>query len=217
MAAEPGLQQNGKKSSRGGNAAIIESMVFHELTEEQLERTVSSLRTLRIEQVTYAVLTGGEGLLEPDEWDHHDWHEPTMGCQLTTDVGVEFTLIWNHSFGCYGLEVFDQPIDAFLARTGEPAGPHIVTVGDHPLWSALLGREITGTEVVWMQWVSSQATPAWVRLDFAPSDRVPDEQFSVWFVAGCWREERFAIATDDVTVMFDKAMAEKAGLLPVDQ
>jgi hypothetical protein len=217
MIVTPGQWWTGKESPLDRIAAIIESMAFHQLTDEQLEHTVSSLRTLRIAQVTYAVLTGGQDLLEPNEWDYRAWHEPTMGCQLTTDTGVEFTLTWHHSFGCYGLEVFDQPIDDFLARTGEPAGPHILTVGDHPQWSMLLGREITGTEVAWMQWVSSDATPAWVRLDFAPSGQLSDEQRSVWFVAGCWRGDRFSIATDDVTVIFDKATATKAGLLPIDQ
>jgi hypothetical protein len=204
-----------------------------DLTAAQLERTVASLRGLRIEKVTYALLTGGADGNVPEDWDYAAWHRPTMGCQLTTNTGVEFALVWESSFGEYGVEVFDQSIDGFVAGVGEPYGTAMVSAGDHPRWQALLGREITDTEVGWIRWLSGEPTPLWVRLDFEPvvpnskgsnlrrsnskgsNSRGPDSQEpdSVWFAAGRWDQDGFDTRTDDVTIIFDRAEAAGAELV----
>ena len=71
------------------------------------------------------------------------------------------------------------------------------------------------TELAWIEWVSEDATPVWIRLDFAPVHD-PDDPHgpdSVWLVAGHWTQGRFAIATDDLTVIFDEAEAARANLV----
>lgn len=184
------------------------------LTAAQLERVIASLRGLRISSVDYAVLTGGSDGHAVLDWDYGTWHEPTMGIQLRPDNGALFTLTWGSSFGCYGLEVHDRGIDDFLARVGEPSGPALVSVGGHPCWRALLGRQITGTELAWVEWVSSDATPCWLRLDFAAdADRSSSSPESVWISVGRWERDRFAFATDDVTVIFDRAEAARTEIM----
>jgi hypothetical protein len=108
-----------------------------------------------------------------------------------------------------------------------------VSAGDHPRWQALLGREITDTEVGWIRWLSGEPTPLWVRLDFEPvvpnskgsnlrrsnskgsNSRGPDSQEpdSVWFAAGRWDQDGFDTRTDDVTIIFDRAEAAGAELV----
>ena len=76
-------------------------------------------------------------------------------------------------------------------------------------WQPLLGRETTNAEVAWMEWLSGDPTVYWVRLDFAPSGPSPSKPESVWLIAGRWERDRFVLASDDVTVAFDRLEAER--------
>jgi hypothetical protein len=167
------------------------------------------LRGLRVVAVDYAVLTGGADGREVDEWDYEYWHEPTMGVQLRSDIDVTFTFTWGSSFGYHCLEAHDRGIGEFLTHVGEPGGPVVVSVGDHVCWQPLLGREITDAELAWMNWVSGDPPVYWLRLDFAPVGPSPSEPESVWLIAGCWERDRFVLASDDVTVAFDRLEAER--------
>lgn len=147
--------------------------------------------------MSYAVLAHGEDGLEPETWDYIDWHEATMGCQLTTGTRTEFTFTWHNTFGCYGLEVFEQPLESFPSGVGEPWRPATIIVDCHPRWAALLGREIIGTEIMWHEVNPAETLPLWVRLDFAPADQDRPGSDSAWFLGGA----------DDVMVVFDRAAA----------
>ncbi|MEY9861761.1 hypothetical protein ABH935_007404 [Catenulispora sp. GAS73] len=187
-------------------------MATPHLARAQLESIVASLRGLRITRVEYALMTGADELgHEPLTWDYDAWHEPTHGCQLTTDAGV-FTFIWGSTFGCYGLEVFDRSIGEFIINIGEPWGPIVLPVGDHPRWQRLLGREIVNTELAWVDWSSGAATPCWVRLDLAAEQQEGASE-SVWIAAGRWDRDRFLFATDDVTTVFDHGEATRTGIM----
>lgn len=186
------------------------------LAAEPLKLTVASLISQRIAAVMYAALTGGADGHEPEAWDHGDWHEPTMGCQVTTDAGAQFTLIWNHTFGCYGLEVFEQPLTDFLVDVGEPWFPHAFAVDDHQRWAPLIGREIIDAEMSWIEFEAFEPRPLWIRLDFAPTEQDPPGRpgrDSVWIAAGCSRGQEFALGSDDVMVVFDQATADQVGLV----
>src|SRR6185312_12659147 len=100
------------------------------------------------------------------------------------------------------------------ARVGEPWGPALLRVGGHARWRPLLGREIIGTELVWAEWVSSDPTPCWLRLDLAPRDEhPPSDPGSVWISVGRWEHDRFTFAADDVTVIFDAAEAARTRIM----
>ena len=72
----------------------------------------------------------------------------------------------------------------------------------------LLGREIVGTGLVWVEWVSSDPTPCRLRFDLAAGDEYSSSfPKSVWTSAGRRERDRFAFATDDVMVIFDPAEA----------
>ena len=185
-------------------------MAVPRLTQAQLERVVAALRGLRITGVDYALLTGGTDGREVLDWDYGLYHEPTMGLQLTSDIEVAFTFTWGSSFGCYSLEAHARGIGDFLARVGEPCGPTVVSIDHHPRWRHLLDREITDTELAWIEWVSGHPTVCWIRLDLAPADPRSSEPDSIWIIAGRWEGDNFLFATDDVTVIFDRAEAVRA-------
>ncbi|MEE1783791.1 hypothetical protein PUR71_12865 [Streptomyces sp. SP17BM10] len=175
---------------------------------------MASLRGLRITGVEYALMTGrDEGGREPLTWDYGTSHEAAHGCQLTTDIGVVFTFTWGSAFGRYGLEVFDRPVEEFLVNIGESWGPVVLPVVGHPHWQQLLGREIVDTELAWVDWVSGDATPCWVRLDLGPDAMLRTTPESVWIAAGRWEGDRFLFATDDVTVIFDRAEAIRTAIM----
>lgn len=54
------------------------------------------------------------------------------GASSSPPTSAVFTVIWDNSFGCYGLELYDRPINGFLARVGEPWGFALLPVSDHP-------------------------------------------------------------------------------------
>lgn len=177
-----------------------------------LERLVASLRGLRITAVDYAVLTCGQDGQQPQEWDYDTRHEPSMGCQITTDIAGPFSFIWDSTFGGYGLELHHRPLDQFLANLGEPYGPILVSVGRHPCWQALLDRHIVDTGLGWIEWVSGDPSPCWIRLDLEPDNPPSSRSQSVWLVAGRWHARGYSLATDDVAVIFDRVEAVRAGI-----
>jgi hypothetical protein len=175
---------------------------------------LASLRGIRIAAVEYALMTGSDqGEDAPLTWDYGMWHEPTHGCRLVTDLGVVFAFTWGATFGCYGLEVVDRPIEEYLVNIGEPYGPAVLPVGGHPRWQGLLGREIVDTELGWIQWVSGDPTPYWVRPDLGPDESSGSTPQSVWIAAGRWGGDRFLCGTDDVTVIFDRGEAVRTAII----
>ena len=109
---------------------------------------MASQRGLRITGVEYALMTGSdESGREPLTWDYDTWHEPTYGCQLAVDIGVVFTFTWGNTFGCYGLEVVDRPIEGFLVNIGEPCGPAVLS----------LAVILAGSDC----WGGKSSTPSW--------------------------------------------------------
>lgn len=177
-----------------------------------LQRLVASLRGLRITAVDYAVLTCGQDGHQPQDWDYDTRHEPSMGCQITTDIADRFAFVWDNTFGSYGVELHHRPLDQFLAHLGEPYGPILVPVGEHPRWQALLDRHITETELGWIEWASGDPSPCWIRLELEPDNPASGKAESVWLFAGRWHAHGYSLATDDITVIFDRAEAVQAGI-----
>ena len=101
-------------------SAIIVPVSAIMTTARQLERTVASLRGLRIEHVACAVLAGGHDGREPEQWDRHTWHEPTYGCQLTTHIAVAFSFIWNNSFSGTGSKSSTGPSRTSRSTSASP-------------------------------------------------------------------------------------------------
>lgn len=115
--------------------------------EKNLRAVVSGLRGQRLADVVYYPLASEEddGWVT-EQWDFGDWHEPTMGVELTTDVGHRYSAIWNNAFTCYGLEVFRQPMTDFV-RIGPSWGA--VAVSDHPRWAGLIGQKLIHVDTCW--------------------------------------------------------------------
>lgn len=65
----------------------------------------------------------------------------------------------------------------------------------------------------WVEWVSNDSTPCLLRLDFGPDERGLGNPESIWFAAGPWERDRFAIATDDVTVIFERTEAARTRMI----
>ena len=74
-----------------------------------------------------------------------------------------------------------------------------------------LAASVTRIALAWIDWVSGETTPCWVRLDVADDDLRGIE--SVWIAAGRWDRDRFAIASEEVTVIFDRAEAERTEIM----
>jgi hypothetical protein len=168
------------------------------------------LRGRRVRRVVYYPLTGGEDGCEVEDWDFGPWHQPTMGVELFTDDGACFSAVWGNSFNHYGLEVFPEPMTTHLTLMGEPYGPALVEVTDHPRWSSLVGRTLTHVGIAWSE-------------DPTGGIRVPDaiqlcsRERTVWIAAGRpadWPPgEKYHLGTDDVMVIFTVECAGKVGIL----
>jgi hypothetical protein len=168
------------------------------------------LRGRRVRRVVYYPLTGGEDGCEVEDWDFGPWHQPTMGVELFTDDGACFSAVWGNSFDHYGLEVFPEPMTTHLALVGEPYGPALVEVTDHPRWSSLVGRTLTHVGIAWSE-------------DPKGGIRSPDaiqlcsRERTVWIAAGRpadWPPgETYHLGTDDVMVIFTVECAGKVGIL----
>ncbi|MGW0927737.1 hypothetical protein [Streptomyces sp. NPDC002644] len=173
-------------------------------------RLVACLRGRTVVSVDYFVLTSGEDGTDPDEWDHGAWHEPTMGVELTVDDGDTYSAVWGSTFDHYGLELYPAPMRDFLSRVDEPGGPARVTVTEHPRWAGIVTAPIEHSRVQWcgQEQRARGPVPAALRLRTATGQ--------VWIAAGrsatYTSDGPFHLGTDDVLVIFDTEVAERAGL-----
>ncbi|MFD3455424.1 hypothetical protein ACFWVC_25030 [Streptomyces sp. NPDC058691] len=181
-----------------------------ELTEDEYERSVESLRGARLVEVTYYPLSCGDDGTEVEEWDFGVWHEPTMGVGLLAENGTRYSAVWGHSFDYYGLEVYREPMSNHLTMIGQPGGTPAVVVTDHPSWSGLIGVPLVGADILWSEGDSG------VRLPVAVELRAPAA--TAWLVSGRsvqWPPDgRFWLGTDDVMTVFTHESAAAVGLSP---
>ncbi|MET9879170.1 hypothetical protein ABZZ36_31770 [Actinacidiphila glaucinigra] len=181
-----------------------------ELTEDEYERSVESLRGARLVEVTYYPLSCGDDDADIEEWDFGVWHQPTMGVGLLAEDGTQYSAVWGHSFDHYGLEVFRGPMSDHLNMIGQPGGTAAVVVTDHPRWSGLIGVPLVGADILWSEGDSG------VRLPVAVELRAPAA--TAWLVAGRpaqWPPDgRFWLGTDDVMTVFTHEAAVAVGLSP---
>lgn len=141
------------------------------------------------------------------EWDHGDWHHAVMGVGLTTRTGPA-SVLWTSTFHEYGVEVFPDPMTAFL-RQGED-GPESWSATDHPEWRARVGQPVTAATTHWEQIDLGPArtgdgrivepartvpAPTALRLDFAAGP--------VWFIAAIPQDDgALFIPGDEIVVAF---------------
>ncbi|MGW2788241.1 hypothetical protein ACWC3X_45120, partial [Streptomyces populi] len=181
-----------------------------ELTEDEYERSVESLRGARLVEVTYCPLSCGDDDADIEEWDFGVWHQPTMGVGLLAEDGTQYSVVWGRSFDHYGLEVFRGPMFDHLNGIGQPGGTPAVVVTDHPRWSRLIGVPLVGADILWSEGDSG------VRLPVAVELRAPAS--TAWLVAGRpvqWPPDgRFWLGTDDVMAVFTHDAAVAIGLSP---
>lgn len=180
------------------------------MTAESYERLVAGLSGRMVLKVDYFVLMTGDEGNEPDEWDYGTWHEPTMGIELTVDPGVTYSATWNHTFGHYGLELYQAPMSDRLLNIGNPGSSARVSVTDHPLWAGIIAAPIESCRILW-------SDP-----EHGPVTRIPEAIHlqtitgQVWIAAGRAADYppngRFQLCTDDVLVVFDTETATRAGL-----
>ncbi|MFB7378857.1 hypothetical protein ACFC6U_40745 [Kitasatospora purpeofusca] len=182
------------------------------LTFDSYERLVAGLRGRTVVAVEYFVLVGGSEGTDPEEWDYGAWHEPMMGVELTMDNGETYSAVWGSTFDHYGLELYPAPMSGFLSRLGEPGGSARVAVTEHPRWTGVLGGPIESCRIQWCGEEHGAPTP----LPEAVHLRTATGQ--VWIAAGrsaTYEPDRpgpFYLGTDDVLVVFDTDIAERAGL-----
>ncbi|MEU4098516.1 hypothetical protein [Streptomyces sp. NPDC026673] len=181
-----------------------------ELTEDEYERSIESLRGARLAEVTYYPLSCGDDDTEVEEWDFGVWHQPTMGVGLLAEDGTHYSAVWGHSFDHFGLEIFRGPMSSHLTMIGQPGGTSAVVVTDHPCWSGLIGVPLVGASILWSEGDSG------VRLPVAVELRAPAS--TAWLVAGRpvqWPPDgRFRLGSDDVMTVFTHEAAVAVGLSP---
>ncbi|MDX5568304.1 hypothetical protein PYK79_40285 [Streptomyces sp. ID05-04B] len=179
-----------------------------ELTVDEYERTVESLRGTRLVGVTYYPLSCGDDGTEVEEWDFGVWHQPTMGVGLIAENGTRYSAVWGNSFDYYGLEIFQEPMSSQLTMIGQPGGTPAVAVTDHPSWSGLIGVPLVGADILWSEGDYGLRLPVAVEL------RAPAA--TAWLVAGRpaqWPPDgRFYLGTDDVMTVFTHEFAGTVGL-----
>ncbi|WP_393099141.1 hypothetical protein [Streptomyces sp. LN325] len=179
-----------------------------ELTEDEYERTVESLRGTRLVEVTYYPLSCGDEGTEAEEWDFGVWHQPTMGVGLVAENGTRYSAVWGSSFEHHDLEIFREPMSSRLTMIGQPGGTPAVVVTDHPSWSALVGVPLLGADILWSEGDGGLRMPVAVEL------RAPAA--TAWLVAGRpaeWPPDgRFYLGTDDVMAVFTHDFAGAIGL-----
>lgn len=175
-------------------------MRSRQLTEDEYERSVESLRGARLVEVTYYPLSCGDDGTKVEEWDFGVWHEPTMGVGLLAENGTRYSAVWGHSFDYYGLEIYREPMSSAPA----------VVVTDHPSWSGLIGVPLVGADILWSEGDSGLRLPVAVELH-APAA-------AAWLVSGRsvqWPPDgRFWLGTDDVMTVFTHEAAAAIGLSP---
>lgn len=154
----------------------------------------------------YPLTTGDDGRLA-EEWDFGDWHEPTMGVELTFRNGDRYSAIWNNTFTEYGLEIFPRPMVDFLLMA--PGGSVAVPVSEHPHWAGLIGKKIIAADICWDCDPSGTIrVPSAIRLGFRGT--------AVWIAAGRSADTgpatSFWLGTDDVMVVFTPEMSSQTGI-----
>jgi hypothetical protein len=175
-------------------------------TERHAEEVVAELRGQRLAEIVYFPLAIDDNG-RPEDWDFGDWHEPTMGVELTFHSGHRYSAIWNNTFTEYGLEVFPQPMIDFLLMG--PGGSVAVPVSDHPRWAGLVGRKVIAADLCWDSDPGRTIrVPSAVRLGFRGT--------AVWIAAGCSVDAgpatSFRLGTDDVVVAFSPEMSSRIGI-----
>ncbi len=180
------------------------------LTSDSYERLVADLHGRTILAVDYFVLMGGAEGTDPDAWDYGAWHEPTMGVELTMDNGGTFSAVWGSTFDYYGVELYQAPMHDFLRGIEEPGGSTRVAVAEHPLWAGIITAPIDSCRIQWCGEEHGAPTP------------VPEALYvrtavgQVWIAVGrsatSEPDGRFHLGTDDLLVIFDTDIADRAGL-----
>ncbi|MGW3510827.1 hypothetical protein [Streptomyces sp. NPDC000994] len=182
------------------------------LTSDSYGRIVAGLRGRTIVAVHYFVLMVGNEVTDPDEWDYGAWHEPTMGVELIMDDGGTYSAVWGSTFDYYGVELYSAPMRDFLSRVNKPGGSVRVAVTDHPLWAGVVSAPIESCRIQWCGEERGAPTP----MPEAIHLRTATGQ--VWIAAGRLATYEpdgpgpFYLGTDDVLVIFDTDVAERAGL-----
>jgi hypothetical protein len=182
------------------------------LTSDSYGRLVAGLRGRTIVAVDYFVLMVGDEGTDPDEWDYGAWHEPTMGVELTMDDGGTYSAVWGSTFDHYGLELYSAPMHHFLSRIAEPGGSARVAVTEHLLWDRVVSAPIESCRIQWCGEKQGAPTPV------PEAIHVRTATGQAWIAAGRSatyepdRQGRFYLGTDDVLVIFDTDVAERAGL-----
>ncbi|WP_028803757.1 hypothetical protein [Streptomyces sp. 142MFCol3.1] len=180
------------------------------LTSDSYGRLVAGLRGRTIVAVDYFVLMVGDEGTDPDEWDYGAWHEPTMGVELTTDDGGTYSAVWGSTFDYYGVELYSAPMGDFLSRIGLPGGAARVAVAEHPLWAGVVSAPIESCHIQWRGEEHGAPVPEAIHVRTATG--------KVWIAAGRSATYKpdgpgpFYLCTDDVLVIFDTKVAERAGL-----
>lgn len=182
------------------------------LTVDSYERLVAGLRRRTIVAVDYFVLMAGDEGTDPDNWDYGAWHEPTMGVELTMDDGGTYSAVWGSTFDHYGVELYPAPMPDFLSRIGEPGGSARVAVAEHPLWAGIVSAPIESCRVQWCGEEHGASTPVPAAI------HVRTTAGQVWIAVGRSATYEpdgpgpFSLCTDNVLVIFDTDVAERAGL-----
>ncbi|MEV0095135.1 hypothetical protein [Streptomyces sp. NPDC050738] len=179
-----------------------------ELTEDEYERTIESLRGTRLVRVAYYPLSCGDDGTEIEDWDFGAWHLPTMGVGLLAESGTHYSAVWGSSFDHYGLELFREPMSSQLTMIGEPGGSPEVVVTDHPSWSGFIGVPLVGAKILWSEGDYGHRLPVAIEL------RAPTA--TAWLVAGRsaqWPPTgHFWLGTDDVMAVFTREFADAVNL-----
>lgn len=180
------------------------------LTSDSYERLVTGLRGQTIVAVDYFVLMGGDEGTDPGEWDYDTWHEPTMGVELTMDDGGTYSTVWGSTFDYYGVQLYLAPMRDFLSHIDEPGGSARVAVAEHSLWAGIISAPIESCRVQWCREEHGSPTPV------PQAIHVQTVAGQVWVAAGRSAtyepDGPFHLCTDDVLVIFDTDVAERAGL-----
>ncbi|OQS13383.1 hypothetical protein B0T36_19980 [Nocardia donostiensis] len=193
------------KSERPDNNRVVPPPIPD--AEKHLEAVVAELRGQHLADVMYYPLTIGDDGRLAEKWDFGDWHEPTMGVELTFHSGHRYSAIWNNTFTEYGLEIFPKPmIDVLLVA---PGGSVTVPVSDHRHWVGLIGKKIIAADICWDHDPSGTIrVPSAIRLGFRGT--------AVWIAAGCSVDTGPAtssrLGTDDVIVVFTREMSSQTGI-----
>jgi hypothetical protein len=136
------------------------------------------------------------------DWDSGIWHEPTMGVELVTLSGDDFSVVWGQYEWGFGVDLFAGPMSAHLT---EDAAGHWVDVSAHRLWSAMLGSPLT-VRFLWDDY-GTGLPPCPEVLTLSTS------LATAWIIAGRWESylgrQAIKVGLDGLLVTFDeKAVAD---------